>query len=87
MKQERLKVRFECDQCLKKTRFEDQTETKFPYQRGWCYLYKFNIQLPNPKWNTTTNVNKRFARKDYQDKHFCCKKCMIEYLSEKVVMV
>ncbi len=64
-----------CDNCDK----EQVIETgEFPYSKGWCYLYKFNAQF-----KTSTKSNK-YQRLEKEDKHFCSKKCMIEYLKETI---
>jgi hypothetical protein len=71
MKQERTLIRFECDECAKRTE-ESEQPTRLPYEDGWMYLYRLCFKTSKHKEN------------DSKDKHFCCKDCMIKWLNDKI---
>ena len=65
-------TKYTCDKCNKQ--FTTNNGVGFPYFMGWCYLYKFN-----GKFESTGEkiINKT-------DRHFCSKKCLLEYLKEQI---
>ncbi len=64
-------TRYTCDHCKKKVTTSE--EIGFPYHLNWVYLQKFNGRF---------NDNKKITNKT--DKHFCSKKCLLEYLNEQI---
>jgi len=63
MKQKQIE--FKCAFCNRKT-----TDTDFPYEKGWKYLYSF-------KWKDSSNGKLKFT-----DKHFCCISCLLAFLTK-----
>jgi hypothetical protein len=66
MKEQITQTRFTCDECGAKSGLE----SKFPYIKGWAYLYNFSFKLgenlvPMPK-----------------DKHFCSKECLTKFVNK-----
>ena len=59
---------FICDNCEK----EIETDSGFPYDKGWIYLYKFSSKLSNDKFVTRG------------DKHFCSKECLIKSIEKDI---
>jgi len=70
-KQERTLTRFECDECAKRTD-ESEQPIRPPYEDGWMYLYVLNFKVRKDR-----EVN-------FKDKHFCCKECMIKWITKKI---
>lgn len=66
----RYKTIFTCDECVKI--IETETESGYPYQNGWRYLYNLTFKLEN----------KRIEPE--RDKHFCSKKCLIKWVGAKL---
>jgi hypothetical protein len=71
MKQERTLTKFECDECAKRTEESEQPK-KLPYEDGWMYLYHLCFKVSKDKENSS------------KDKHFCCKDCMIKWITDKI---
>lgn len=68
MKNQRQVTNFTCDQCGNKS--DQRTiEQGFPYDEGWEFLFKL-----------ATKVEKH-QRKVTREKHFCCNKCTIEFVT------
>jgi hypothetical protein len=55
---------FICTTCKEKIEYSNG----FPYDLNWTYLHKFNFKLNGQSFGNA------------KDKHFCSKKCMLEYL-------
>jgi hypothetical protein len=67
------KVYFTCDGCRKQKLVEGESERqKFPYKDGWLFLYNMDIKASE---NLTIPI---------KDKHFCCKKCLLKFICEKL---
>jgi len=59
---------FTCDYCGAKS----EKEKKFPYEKEWCYLHEFSFKLAE---NLVPGI---------QDKHFCHKECMKQFLIKNI---
>ena len=75
MKKETLT--FVCDNCGKEQGVKD---SKYPYDKDWCYLYNFNTQIKGIEIDTGVSVN----RIEQKDKHFCSAKCMLNFIANKL---
>jgi len=64
------KTIFKCDNCRKET--SEGEGYKFPYEKGWVYLYKIEFKRKSGK---STNL---------RDRHFCSKKCMNEWINSQI---
>jgi len=63
------KAIFTCDNCKKKEILDNE---KYPYDKGWVFLYNFKFKVASNK----SNPNK--------EKHFCCRNCMVIYMNKKL---
>ena len=68
---------FVCDYCTKQTLEREA----FPYETGWNFLYALNWQTLKPKQSSGKDKIKRYV---VQDKHFCSKECIINWLTNHI---
>ena len=78
MKNEKIKreIIFVCDNCDKKTKpIKDKMGVNpFPYSSGWVYIFKLSF--------------KAFGERiEIKDKHFCCIRCLEEYIQERIKQI
>jgi hypothetical protein len=67
MKTQRTVTDYKCDECGKQV----VNYIGFPYKDNWIFIYSFNYKL----------VNKKTER--LIDKHFCCDRCLFQFLKNK----
>jgi protein-arginine kinase activator protein McsA len=64
--------RFVCNNCGKKSKIQAMNNTKFPYGSKWIFLYNLEFKV----------VQDKIIRQI--DAHFCCKKCFIKFMEDKL---
>ena len=77
MKEEQIK--FGCDNKNCNTIIFKKASCGFPYELGWVYIYKFNIQ----RCDSNHKVNPERIEKD--DMHFCSKECAVIELKDTIL--
>lgn len=70
---------FTCDKCGKEVIKEKGTG--FPYEKGWCYIYRFNGKLLQ---SYTPAIELEVGKFELKDKHFCSKECMVAIIGEAI---
>lgn len=71
MKEEKVVVKFICDNCGRESEEFFQPHS-IPYEENWIYIYKFTFKVARNK------------RKEINDKHFCCFACIMDYIDNKI---
>lgn len=75
------KTTFTCDNCQKQITINK--DAGFPYQEKWCYIFNFEaktLRLYTPA------IDIDVAEVKMKDKHFCCEKCLFEYVKTAFIV-
>lgn len=73
MKKETIEFACDAHPCRKKIKVVANLfhQVKYPYDKGWKYIFKFAYKIDN-------------KQRELCDKHFCSKKCMVNYLDKAI---
>jgi len=72
-------TKYTCDNC-KKEKFS-LNNIGFPYHNNWCYIYNFTGKVLESHYS---GIETNIADFKNQDKHFCCEKCMFEWIKKTI---
>jgi hypothetical protein len=78
MTKEKL-VEFTCDECKHKIIIEESKG--FPYENGWCYIYKFCVKALN---YYAVGIETSIKKIELKDKHFCSEEHMFDFISNNL---
>ncbi|MEK6883274.1 MAG: hypothetical protein AABY22_26845 [Nanoarchaeota archaeon] len=89
MKTEINKTIFKCDSEDCPDVIEIPSNTGFPYDKGWLYLYNFNVQvgIKDPKDRVIAIPQSPKNRLTDQDKHFSSLKCFKKFMQKELAEV
>ena len=71
MKEVKTTRKFICDECEKQSK-EDLEDVVYPYHLGWRYLYCLDFKVCK-------------KQELVKDKHFCSTKCMVKFITRKIL--
>lgn len=69
-----VSTKFVCDECGKTVEANDDPNMKFPYDKGWLYLFNYNSQY------SKAGVVDRIVK---QDNHLCSMDCLIKFVKKQ----